>query len=192
MNYCSQEVGREDAPGEVWGDHWGSGHILPDNVQVDHTITNDTRSQSMKLFSLQTAAQVVGAVSRSRARRCAEAGSKQADAAKHLPDHLLGAVDPQGENFGLNLKLSLLCGCSFFGSDRIPRSHYLCPSVCLLQSALSSSFWLKSSSNQLEISQQSDSSWPAVGQQSVSCQSVDFKQSSSRLQADLKQTLSRL
>ena len=70
----------------------------------------------------------------------------------------------------------------------------VCLSVCLLQSALSSSFWLKSSSNQSEISQQSVSSQRAVGQQSVSKQNssspqAGFKLTSSWLQANFEQTL---
>ena len=51
--------------------------------------------------------------------------------------------------------LSVSANQLLFGSDRSPRSHYLCLSVRPLQSALSSSFWLKSSSNQLAESQQS-------------------------------------
>ena len=64
-----------------------------------------------------------------------------------------------------------------FGSDRSPRSHYLCLSVCPWQVWNSSSFKHKSSSNQPAISQQSVSSQSAVIYQSVRSVQVCLEQS---------------
>ena len=73
-------------------------------------------SSNTALLLFQTAAQGVGAVSRPRAGRRAEAGRQQADAAQHLPGHRLGAVDPPGENYKMSVsaqypgsQLCLIC-----------------------------------------------------------------------------------
>ena len=59
-----------------------------------------------------------------------------------------------------------------FGSDRSSRCHNVCPSVCpsvrhnMLKSTQSASFWLRSSSNQSGISQQSVSTQRALREHS--------------------------